>query len=72
MQNEKPNALLDAIKEAFKLRRDSALAKHLGLNPATVSRIRSGSLQISDEIRVKVMRKCRWSLKKIDELSPLP
>lgn len=62
--------LLDAIRTHEKIRNDADLAIALGLAAPTISKTRHGHLEVSDSLRVAIMRKFRWSLKRIDELAP--
>lgn len=70
MKNEKPHPLLDTLKSEAHLRNDSALADHIGVGRDVISRIRSGKLVVSDMVRIKIQRKYRMSLRRLDSLSP--
>ncbi len=71
MRTPKPHALFDEVIHKNRLRSDAGLCRFLGLQAALVSRIRSGALPMNDMVRVKVMRICKWSLKRVDELCSL-
>lgn len=60
-----PFALFDQIITTFGLKNDRALAKHLWLTPACVSKIRSGQLTVGPEIILKIHDATGWSIKAI-------
>lgn len=69
----KPTAahpLLDALIEAENLRNDSAIAAELCIPAPQISKTRHCKIDVSDSMRVAIMRRFRWSLKRIDELAP--
>lgn len=49
---------------------DAALCRELHVLPPTLSKMRKGRLPVSDTLRVQVMRKFGWSIKRLDELAP--
>lgn len=65
-----PQPLFDEVIKDYKLKNDAALCKMLQLQPSLVSRMRTGALPVSDTVRVVIMRKCRWPLKRLDQLAP--
>lgn len=70
MKKYQPHPLFDAVRESQKFKNDAALCRFLQLQPSLISRMRTGALPISDTVRVSIMRKCRWPLKKLDQLAP--
>ena len=60
-----PFQLFDQIITTFGLKNDRALAKHLWLTPACVSKIRSGQLTVGPEIILKIHDATGWSIKAI-------
>jgi len=70
MKKQQPHPLFDEVLKEKRLKNDAALCVALRLQPSHVSRMRSGKLPISDAVRVAVMRKCNWSLKRVDALAP--
>lgn len=70
MKQMQPHPLFDEVIKHCKLKNDAALSRLLRLQPSHVSRMRTGSLPITDTVRVSVMRTCRWPLKRVDELAP--
>lgn len=67
-----PHALLDAVAASLKTKTDAQLADALDLQPSQVSKMRHGILVVNDECRVKVMRRMKWPLRRLDELAPPP
>lgn len=70
MKNVIPHALLDELAAVLKTKNDAALAGALGLQPSQVSKMRHGRIQVNDECRIKIMRKMKWPLRRLDELAP--
>lgn len=71
MKTKANHPLLDAlIEENDGIRNDADLRRVLGIEPATISKIRHGKLAVSDTIRVAIMRKFKWSLRRLDDLAP--
>lgn len=62
--------LLDAIRNQENIRNDADLAAELGCAAPTISKTRHGHVPVSDSLRVLIMRRFRWSLKRLDELAP--
>lgn len=67
-----PHPLLDEVRRIEKLRNDAALAEHIGISRAVISSIRTGNAMMSDGVRVAIMRHCKMSMRRVDELSPPP
>jgi len=67
---KKPHPLLDAIMAENNIKRDSGLSELIGVQRANISKIRNGVIEVSDSVRIAVMRSCKWSLKRVDELAP--
>jgi hypothetical protein len=65
-----PHTLLDAVIDARELKNDAALSNLLGYKPSVVSKIRNQHVPVSDEFRIRVMRRMGWSLQKVDSLCP--
>ena len=65
------HALLDAVISAKNLRNDAELSDFLSYQPGAISKVRNCRVPVSDELRIRVMRRTGWSLKKIDELAPV-
>jgi hypothetical protein len=72
-----PHPLFDALLEDMRRRRgdkvrnnDAALCRELDVLPPTLSKMRKGKLPVSDTVRVQVMRKFGWSIKRLDSLVP--
>jgi hypothetical protein len=72
-----PHPLFDALLADLRRRRgdkvrnnDAALCKVLDVQPPTLSKMRKGHLAVSDTVRVQVIRKFGWSIKRLDELAP--
>lgn len=65
-----PHALLDALIDARDLKNDAALSSMLGFKPSVVSKVRNKKVPVSDEFRMRVMRRMNWSLQKVDSLCP--
>lgn len=61
------HALLDALIDEHKLLTDAGLARALGIMPAAICKYRGG-LPITDGTRIKIQRKFKWPLSKIDKL----
>lgn len=66
---KKPHALIDALMKDQKMTSDRALCIALKFDPAVICNIRKLG-RVSDEFRVAVMRRFRWSLKRLDALAP--
>jgi hypothetical protein len=67
---EEPHALLDAILDARDLKNDAQLARFLDFMPGVISKVRNRRVIVSEEFRMRVMRRTGWSLEKIDKLAP--
>ena len=67
---EYAHPLLDAILDARDLKNDAALSRFLGFKPGIVSKVRNRKVPISEEFRMRVMRRTGWSLEKVDKLAP--
>jgi hypothetical protein len=72
-----PHPLFDALLADMRRRRgdkvrnnDAALCRELDVLPPTLSKMRKGKLPVSDFVRVQVMRKFGWSIKRLDDLAP--
>lgn len=70
MNIKKPHALLDTLLTEHKLKTDLALAKQLGVHNSSLCKVRAGDQEVTDVLRVAVMRRFRWSLRRVDELAP--
>lgn len=70
MRTTAPHPLLDTLISAEKLRNDSEVATALGIPAPQISKTRHRHVDVSDTMRVAIMRRFRWSLKRIDELAP--
>lgn len=65
-----PHPLLDAMIDARELKNDAALSAMLGFKPSVVSKVRNQKVPVSDEFRIRTMRRMGWSLQKVDALCP--
>lgn len=70
MKNTAKHPLLDALIDGEKLRNDADIARVLGIAAPQVSKTRHGKIEVSDIMRVAIMRRFKWSLKRIDDLAP--
>lgn len=70
MKTTATHPLLDALIAAEKLRNDAEVATELGIPAPQISKTRHRKVDVSDAMRVAIMRRFRWSLKRIDELAP--
>jgi hypothetical protein len=71
MKNTASHLLLDTlIVEEDSLRNDADVAKALGIAAPQVSKTRHGKIEVSDTMRVAIMRRFKWSLRRLDELAP--
>lgn len=71
MKTRASHPLFDTlIAENPLVRNDADLCKVLGVEAPLMSKMRHRRLPISDRVRVAVMRKFRWSLKRLDEVVP--
>ncbi len=62
--------LLDELIAKEGMRNDANIGRVFGIAPPQLSRIRHGHIEVSDTFRVAIMRRFKWSLKRIDELAP--
>lgn len=62
--------LFDALISAKKLGNDRQLAIFMGVTAPNLSIIRAGKKQVTDQLRIKIIRKFGWSLNRIDSLAP--
>ncbi len=67
---DQEHPLLDAIISEKDLYNDAHLARFMQYKPGVISKVRNGKVHVSDEFRLRVMRKTGWSLAKIDKLCP--
>jgi hypothetical protein len=72
-----PHPLFDALLADMRRQKgdavrinDAALCRELDVLPPTLSKMRKGKLPVSDTVRVRVMRKFGWSIKRLDALVP--
>lgn len=70
MKNRNSHPLLDALIADKKLKNDAALANLLKVQPPQLSKLRHGKAEVSDSMRVTIMRKFRWTLARVDALAP--
>lgn len=70
MKNTATHPLLDALIDGEKLRNDADIARVLGIAAPQISKTRHGKMEVSDTMRVAIMRRFKWSLKRIDDLAP--
>lgn len=68
--NLKPHTLLDELKRQKKIRSDRQLADLLNVAPPVISKMRNGTLQLGDTLRVRIMRTVGWDITLIDHLAP--
>jgi hypothetical protein len=68
MEAAKKHALFDAVIKEKGFKNDRAMCDALGVQPSHISRMRHGKLAVTDLVRVAIMRKTKWSLKRVDEL----
>lgn len=70
MKTKVTHPLFDAlIAEGF-VKNDAALAVISGIGSPDISKMRNGKREVTDQLRVVVMRKFKWSLKRLDQLAP--
>lgn len=62
--------LLDELIATEDVRNDADIGRALHIPPPKLSRIRHGKFEVTDAMRVAIMRRFKWSLKRIDELAP--
>ena len=70
MKSKNSHPLLDALIASEKLRNDADVARELDIAAPQVSKTRNGIIEVSDIMRVAIMRRFKWSLKRLDELAP--
>lgn len=71
MKTKKDHPLFDTlIAENPAVRNDADLCRALGVQPPNLSKMRNGKIPVSDSVRVAVMRKFRWPLKRLDQVVP--
>lgn len=68
--SNRKNALLDTIRDEYKLTNDAQVSRFLDVQAPVISRIRAGAVPVSDFIRVRIMRITNWPISKLDELAP--
>lgn len=62
-----PHPLLDHLIERWGFKNDAELGRHLGVSPPVISKMRHGTLPVSDRFRVKVMERCLMTLDQVRE-----
>lgn len=62
-----PHPLLDHLIERWGFKNDAELGRHLGVSPPVISKMRHGTLPVSDSFRVKVMERCLMTLDQVRE-----
>lgn len=65
-----PHALLDALKQAYKLASDKELSEFLELPPSAVSKVRIGNNGPSAFFILKVHKATKWPVERIEFLCP--
>jgi antitoxin HigA-1 len=69
MKTTPAHVLLDTILREQGLKNDAHLARDMQIGPPQLSKIRHG-LEVSDEFRVRLMRRYAMTLVRLDELAP--
>ena len=64
------HALLDALKQAFKLDSDKELSEFLDLPPSAISKVRIGNNGPSAYFVLKVHKATKWPVERIEFLCP--
>lgn len=64
------HTLIDAVKRRLKIRTDMALANHLGLHVATISKIRNRSTAISDDVLLELHEATEMPIAELRDLFP--
>lgn len=70
MKTTAAHPLLDLLLSHENLRNDADIARELGIAAPQVSKTRHGKIEVSDTMRVAIMRRFKWSLRRIDDLAP--
>lgn len=70
MKSLAPHPLFDALIQERGLKNDAELARFLEVQPPFLSKMRNRKADLNDTVRVSIMRKFRWTLKRVDELAP--
>ena len=66
-----PHKMLDVVRDIVGARTDSQMAKALGVDPSSISRIRRGGMPASGDFIIKVHEVTGISIKEIKELDAL-
>ena len=64
------HALLDALKQAFKLDSDKELSEFLDMPPSAISKVRIGNNGPSAFFILKVHKATKWPVERIEFLCP--
>jgi plasmid maintenance system antidote protein VapI len=64
-----PNYLLNKVSEKLGCDMDKQLARRLDCNHSTICRLRTGQLQISSNLLIKIYDATGWSIEYIRELA---
>lgn len=67
--NMKPHRLFDHLIVAFKLKNDRQLARHIGVAPSTVCKIRSRTKKMTPMVILKVYDYSKMPIESIREMS---
>lgn len=70
MKTTAVHPLLDALISQQGLRNDADIARELNIAAPQVSKTRHGKIEVSDTMRIAIMRRFKWPLKRIDDLAP--
>lgn len=58
------------IQENPTMRNDADLCRALDIEAPMISKMRNRKAPVSDKVRVAIMRRFRWPLKRLDEMAP--
>lgn len=70
MKTLNPHALFDTLIAHENVYSDADIAKELKIAAPSISKTRNGKQEVTDTMRVAIMRRFKWSLKRIDDLAP--
>lgn len=64
-----PHAMVDALLKHIGVETDRDLAAALGVQPSAISKIRTGTNDVSPEMIIKIHKLTKWPLERIEFLA---
>lgn len=70
MKTKAPHPLFDALISEGYVKNDAKLGVLSKIGSPDISKMRGGKKEVSDKLRVFIVRNFKWSIKRVDQLAP--